>query len=96
MEPRCYRVRGFLIASSERELFLSEPLDDFFFSGIGDCPPDSLFPVRIDHGLCARFKRQLLSPWLDLHFVGDVVNCPKEQAYTSAGVSRAVWFSGDT
>lgn len=45
MEPRCYRVCGFLIASSEWELLLFEPLDDAFFSGTGDCPLDSLFPV---------------------------------------------------
>lgn len=96
MEPRCYRVCGFLIASSERELLLSEPFDDFFFSGIGDCPLDSLFPVRIDRSLCIRFKRQLLSSWLDLPFVRDVMDRPKQQAYTSAAVSRAVWFSVDT
>lgn len=70
MEPRRYRVRGFLIAGSERELLLFEPLDDAFFSGIGDCPLDSLFPVRKDDVLCIKFKRQLLSPWQDFFCSG--------------------------
>lgn len=48
MEPRCYCICGFQIASSERELLLFEPLDDAFFGRIGDCPLDSLFPVRKD------------------------------------------------
>jgi len=59
VEPRRYCVCGFLIAGSERKLLLFEPLDDTFFGGIGDCPLDSLFPVKEDHGLCIKFKGQL-------------------------------------
>lgn len=94
MEPRCYRVCGFLIASSEWELLLFEPLDDAFFSGTGDCPLDSLFPVTKESEFVQ--VQTAFESSAELPFVHCIMNSPKQQAYDNEAVSIIVWFSVDT
>lgn len=94
MEPRCYRVCGFQIASSERELLLFEPLDDAFFCGIGHCPLDSLFPVRKDLWFVHQIQMTGFESLGRIYILLKILRPALNRQFTPVQV-YGIWFSVD-